>query len=200
MLWGNNVLEFANISTAQTIKSNTITLPTANRQYTALVTPASPMATNAPGADQGETITLAVYNASDNSLIGSTALANWRGFSVVVNFNPGSATSAYIKVTVDPSTTSAGSCTTYIDNVELSPSRDYGIIASGNWSDLPAWMQTTSIKNAMSAMLGTGANAVIQNGILSQGQAVGYQSLPIYCQYVNGILIQNVTTAQQRSG
>ncbi len=195
MLWGNNVLEFANISTAQTIKSNTITLPTANRQYTALVTPASPIATNAPGGNQGETITLAVYNASDNSLIGSTALANWLGYSVVLNFNPGSATSVYIKITADPSTTPADSCTTYIDDVELSPSRDYGIIASTNWGDLPTWMQTTSIKNAMIAMGGTGANAVIQNGTITQGQAGGYRSLPIYCQAVNGILIQNVTSA-----
>ncbi len=184
-LWGSNVLQFTNISTKETIVSNAIDIPVANREYAATVTAKGPY---------GATVTLSVIDAVTQTVLGSANSPNVeRAMAAVVMFTPTTTNSVQLKIEVTP--VAGKSQSVALDYASLSASRDYGVLATYNWYDnLPAHLRTTAIIKATSALGSTGSNLKITNGRIVQGQGNGYSSAPVHVPSVAGVELSHLDT------
>ena len=194
-LFGNQVLQLSNYSTAQTIVSSPISGLTAGHTYTATIT---------PGGDQsnaGSNVTLNVIDTVTGQTLGSGASAAvQRGFSAVATFTPTTTDPVKLQVVVMPV---SGTDTLCLNQAALTPSYDHGIVASRAWGNLPgggdfgpgyqnlgAAVQAIWNSDRMSV-----TNVTIENGSIVQGQAAGYSSSPIYGEYINGITLNSLQTS-----
>ena len=158
--WGNHVLKFTNISSSQYILSDPNSIPVANIEYTATITPKGAYDT---------TVSLQVIDTDTGSVLGTSTYANPdRAFAAVVTFTPTTTHSVCLKVIVTPA--SGKTDTVQLDYASLAQSRDYGIIATHLWAGLPDYLQTTDIINACKAVGDSGSNETICNGHIVQGQ------------------------------
>ncbi len=141
-LWGNQVLQFTNITAKETIVSSAISGIVANHEYTATVTPSGPW---------DATVTLSVVDAVTQTVLASSDSPGVdRAMAAVVTFTPTTTDNVYLKIDVTPG--SGETETVAIDYVSLAASRDYGVLATYDWYDLvPAYLQTTAIINACGA-------------------------------------------------
>ena len=173
------VLQFANISSTQTIVSDPIAIPTANQQYEATISAASINETPV-SLTVVDSVTGAVLASTPGNFLGST-----------VQFTPTTTNPVYLQISVNPTQTD----TVELSYASLNVSRDYGVLATRNWDGMPCQLTSipdwyTTFENAMN---GTGG-LTICNGSILQGQANGYNSLPIYAEGTPGLTVQNVTT------
>jgi len=192
-LFGNQVLQLSNFSTTQTIVSSPISGLVAGHTYTSTITPA--------GVNSNSSVTLNVIDTVTGATLGSAASANvQRGFSAVVTFTPTTTDPVKLQVVVTPV---SGSDTLDLDQATLTPSCDYGIVASRAWGNLPgggdfgpgyqnlgAAVQAIWNSDRMSV-----TNVTIENGSIVQGQAAGYSSSPVDGVYGYGITLNSLHTS-----
>ena len=156
--------------------------------YTSTITPA--------GVNSNSSVTLTVIDTVTGQTLASAASANvQRGFSAVVTFTPTTTDPVKLQVVVTPTTTPD---TLDLDQATLTPSYDYGIVASRAWSgdmghrfqNLGAAVQAVWDSNRMSV-----TNVTIKNGFIVQGQGAGYSSSPIYGVSAYGIALEKLHTS-----
>ena len=190
-LFGNQVLQFTDVSQPETVLSVPIAIPAANRQYTATITPAQ-----GPSDDNGTAPTLSVVDATTGAVLATgTSRNTGSGISAVVSFTPTTTDSVRLEITVAP-VPGYPTVSMAVYAATLTYSQDYGVFAG--WPDsLPSQLQTAAVINACYATGyagGSPANDVIENGSIVQGQGLGYNSYPIHIVDVTGITINNVQT------
>ena len=180
-LWGNQVLQFRNLTGTQTILSAPIAIPAANYSYAATI---SCETINA------STVTLSVVDSVTGAVLASSSVSETGEGIVAASRRPPPIPS------VCRSTVAAnGTDTVELDQASLNVAGDYGMVASTDWYDMPSQLANAlpnwdQIQPAMAAV----QNLTICNGSIVQGQANGYGSLPIYAAYMPGLTIQNVNT------
>jgi PKD repeat protein len=181
-MWGNWMLQLANISSTQILKSDTITIPQANVEYAAVVTPKS--------QQYDTTVTLSVVDAVTGVVLGSaSSKAPDRGFGAVVQFVPTTTNPVTLQVTVTPA--SGKTDTVNLDYVSLTPSRNFGVVAAP-WSTLPLNLQTDTVK----AESGRVTSIVISNGSIVQGQARSFGGSGLYVRALSqGFSVNNVSVS-----
>ncbi len=191
-LFGNQVLRLSNFSTTQTIVSSPISGLVAGHTYTSTITPA--------GVNSNSSVTLNVIDTVTGATLGSAASAAvQRGFSAVVTFTPTTTHPVELQVVVTPTTTPD---TLDLDQATLTPSYDYGVVASGAWGNLPGGgdfgLGYLNLGAAVQAIWNSDrtsvTNVTIENGSIVQGQAAGYSSSPIFGEYVDAITLNNLQT------
>ncbi len=192
-LFGNQVLQLSNFSTTQTIVSSPTSGLVAGHTYTSTITPA--------GVNSNSSVILNVIDAVTGATLGSAASANvQRGVSAVVTFTPTTTDPVKLQVVVTPTTTPD---TLDLDQATLTPSFDYGIVASGAWGNLPGGGDFgpgyQNLGAAVQAIWNPDrtsvTNITIENGSIVQGQAAGYSSSPIYGEYGYGITLNSLHTS-----
>jgi hypothetical protein len=195
-LFGNQALKFSSIKggKAQTIVSDPITIPEANHTYAATVSMSVPGGTqNSPPAS----VVIQVYRASDNTLLATgTTGGGYNADGSIAAFTPTTTAPVYLKITVTPTTSSA--TTIDLDHVGLTPSYDYGVVASNEWNfagsaNLPAAMQwggSQGYNNAGAFTLTSSA----AGGTLAQGPGAGYGGDAVMAQTLNAPLVVNGVT------
>lgn len=166
--WGDQILSFDNITSANVIVSDQIAIPTANVEYAATVTPFGP---------QTSVVTLEIIDASTSSVLatGTSNASNHRGFAVVTYYTPTTTDPIKIRITVEPE---AGQTQTIdLDYVSFTHSRIVGIMATSYRSDWPQYLKddTTYWDNA-----GACRNTTVTNGTITQGASKSYLSQPYY--------------------
>jgi len=187
-LFGNQVFRLSNFSTTQTIVSSPIAINTPNHTYTATITPA--------GVNSNSSVTLSVIDTVSGKTLGSAASVNvQRGFSAVVTFTPTTTDPVKLQVVATPTTKPD---TLDLDQATLTPSHDYGVVASRAWSgdmaygyqNLGAAVQAIWDSHRMSV-----TNVTIENGSIVQGQGAGPSSSPIYGESVYGFALDKLHTS-----
>src|SRR5579883_1651045 len=126
-MWGQWMLQFSHFSTPQTLVSGAVTLPTVGHEYAAAITPKGTFST---------TVRLSVIDAWTNQVLGSgTSPDPERGFAAVATFTPSTSHPVRLIVDLNP----AGTADMSLDYAAVTASRDYGIVATQQWSgELPA--------------------------------------------------------------
>jgi hypothetical protein len=180
-MYGQWMLELDNLTSTQTILSDPVAIPQANREYSAAITP--------KGSDV--TVRLTVLDAWTGAVLGTgTSRSPDRGFAAVATFTP--TTTDPVRLQIDVIPDAGATATVYLDYAAVQPSRDYGIYASQVWiGDGPAQLQTDPIRNAYR----NAANFTLLNGKVIQGQGHGAASSPLYFQGLNGFKVQKVTAS-----
>ena len=119
-MWGNSMLELPNFTTPQTIVSDPISIPTANREYAATIT---------PDGNFGTTVTLKVIDTITGQVLASGGSAAVdRGFANVVQFTP--TTTDPVKLEVDLTPPAGAAATVDLDYAAVFADNDYGVLAS----------------------------------------------------------------------
>jgi hypothetical protein len=172
-LFGNQVLRLSNFTSAsgpQSITSDPISIPVANHTYAASV------AMSAPGGTQNSplgSVVISVYRVSDNALLatGSTG-GGWNAEGSLATFTPTDTSPVRLVITITALATS--STTIDLDHVRLTPSNDYGVIASNEWHFAGYLNLPTPLQNSY----GHAASATIMDslgtGAIIQGAGNGY--------------------------
>lgn len=195
-LFGNQVLSLNNFSATQTIISDPIPITLTNHTYEATITPGN---TNVA---YGTSVTINVIDSVTGAILGTGSSANTqRGFSAVAAFTPTTTDPVELQVIVTPP--SGVTTSVDLDEATLNVSYDYGIIASGAWSgdfpgsgagfsNLPASVQNLYSEDRTSML--SGANFILENGSVVQGQGDGTNSSPLFFEYLGGFSVNNVNT------
>jgi hypothetical protein len=166
-LVGDQVLRLSNFTSAsgpQSIKSDPISIPFANHTYAASVS------MSAPGGTQNSpigSVVISVYRVSDNTLLatGSTG-GGWNAEGSLATFTPTDTSPVRLVITVTALTSSP--TTIDLDHVRLTPSYDYGVIASNEWHfagylNLPTALQNSYWHAASATIMDSlGTGAIIQ--------------------------------------
>lgn len=178
-MWGSQMLQLASFTSKQTLWSSNISIPTANREYAAAIT---------PSGTYGATVTLTVVDAVTGKTLASASSQDPnRGFSAVALFTP--TTTNAIKLRVDVAPPAGQSATVDLDYAAVMPSRDFGVVATQTWyTSLPAQLVTSQFKSVYQ----NAANFTIETGHLIQGAVAGYASDPMYFQCLSGFTVNNV--------
>jgi hypothetical protein len=194
-LFGSQVLQLSHFNQAasQTLISAPIPIAEANHTYAASVSVSAAGGTqNQPLAD----VVIQVYRASDNALLatGSTG-GGYNANGSLATFTPTSTSPVYLKITV---TAEWGNPTIELDDVSLSPSYDYGVVATGEWgfkgsTNLPSSMQWVGSQGYNNAGAFTLTSSVA-GGTIKQGNAAGYGSDGVFAQSLNAPLVINGVT------
>ncbi|MDD2731995.1 MAG: fibronectin type III domain-containing protein [Candidatus Pacebacteria bacterium] len=177
-LWGNYLLKFTNFNNAQSITSDPISIPKANREYAALITHKALWDTE---------LKLEVIDAVTQEVLGTATTRSDRGPSTVAKFVPATTNNVYIKITLTPA--SGITDTAYIDYARLLHSRDYGVAASPDNYYFPVHLSsyyTTPCKDFK----------LLGGGSVIQGQARGFASDVVYAstdRQKSGITVDGVT-------
>jgi PKD repeat protein len=181
-MWGNWMLQLANISSTQTLKSDPVSIPQANVEYTAVVTPKA--------SRYDTTVRLSVVDTVTGAVLASKASgAPDRGFGAVVSFVPTTTDPVTLQIDVTPA--AGKTVTVELDNVTLTPSRNYGVVAA-QWSTLPIQLQTATIKAGSSKAV----NATIKNGSIIQGQAQSHSGSALYLRALTqGFVVDGVSVS-----
>ena len=172
------VLQFANISSTQTITSDPIAIPTANQQYTATISADTVNYSN---------VSVAVVDCVTGAVLASTPGSYLGG---AVQFTPTTTDLVCLQISVNPSQMD----TVEVSYASLSVSQDYGVVASPAWYYLPSQISSLSDWSTIQNLMGSSQNLTICNGNIVQGQANGYGSVPIYASGLSGLTIENVNT------
>jgi len=183
LLFGEQVLRLSHFRGIQRLVSDPIAIPKAGHSYTATVTPANP--------DSRSTLTLTVLDAiTGRTLATGTSSAAFRGISAVAEFTPRTSNPVRLVITVTPPRGQADSLD--LDNVTLTPSGDYGILAAASWdADIPGLVNLPDEARAASKKA---AGFTVRNGSIVQGQADGYASSPLFFRGLRGFTVENVHT------
>ena len=176
---GSQCLQFSNMSGPNTILSDAISIPTANREYVATV------ATRGGGTGQ-----LSVVDAVTGDVLAVSAEFTLKdGAGLVLSFTPTTTHDIYIKMVVTPTSSSTVG---ELANFTLTPSRDYGIaVTHASWY-FPPHLKTDAITKAISSATG---NATIKNGSIIQGQSRGYASYPVFAKGMNTLTVDDITSS-----
>jgi PKD repeat protein len=180
--WGSNCLVLTNISTAETFTSQPISIPAANWEYAATITPRC--------NDYRTAITLSVIDTVTHAVLGSaTASQPHRGFSPIAQFTPTATDPVYLQISVTPYT--GATDTVYFDYAAVYRSRDWGIVNMvASWTGFfPAQLQSPAIQGVTA----NARNFTIENGTVTQGIGRGYSSIALYTNSLNGLAVTNVT-------
>ena len=173
---GAQSLQLSSITTAESIVSDAIAIPSAGREYTATITPRQ---------SYGVGTKLSVIDTVTGAVLGTATSTDERAFSVVVSFTP--TTTHAVKLQVDVTPREGKADTIFLDNATLTISRDYGIVAAPSWY-LPSQLSTL-LPNGLRA-----SNVTVINGSIIQGQAAGYQSHCLDLKSVAQFTVDNVHT------
>jgi hypothetical protein len=178
-MWGNSMLEIPNFSTTQTITSDPIQIPNANREYSATIT--------AKGNGVSK-VTLQVIDTVTGAIIASGDAADpSRGYAAAVRFTPTTTHAIKLNVIVTPQTGKVA--TVDLDYADVSVSRDFGIIASPSYWTFPVELQTADVVAAVPHV----ANFTVTNGSVRQGQGQAYGSAALNVWALNGVTVEGVT-------
>jgi PKD repeat protein len=159
-MWGNWMLQLPNITSTETLSSAPITIPNANLEYAAAIT---------PKGTSGSTVTLSVIDTVTGAVLGSASSRDpSRGFGAVVRFTPTTTDPVKLKVDVTPPT--GKTATVDLDYASVTRSRDYGVVASKSPWDLPAQLVTTYV----ASMAPYVSNFTLENGNIQQGAGQSY--------------------------
>jgi hypothetical protein len=177
-MWGQWMLQFSHFTTPQTLVSGLVTIPTVGHEYAAAIT---------PKGTYGTTVRLSVIDAWTNQVLGSGTSPNpERGFAAVATFTP--TTSHPVRLIVDLIPT--GTADMALDYASVTASRDYGIVATQQWSgELPSHLLTPAFLRSYR----TATNFTVRNGSVIQGQAHGRSSSPLYLNSLPGFTVTGVT-------
>lgn len=177
-MWGQWMLQFSRFSTPQTLVSGAVTIPTAGHEYAAAITPKGIFST---------TVRLSVIDAWTNQVLGSGTSPNpERGFAAVATFTPSTTHPVRLVVDVFPT----GTTDLALDYASVTASRDYGIVATQQWSGaLPAHLLTPDFLHSYR----TAANFTVRNGSVIQGRAQGRSSSPLFFDSLPGFTVSGVT-------
>jgi hypothetical protein len=191
-LFGSQVLRLTHFNQAgsQTVVSAPIPIAEANHTYAASVSMSAPGGTQVnPLAD----VVIQVYRASDNTLLatGSTG-GGYNANGSLATFTPTSTDPVYLKITV---TAESGNPTIDLDHVSLSPSYDYGVVATNEWgfsgnTNLPSSMQWAGSQGFNRAGAFTITSSV-SGGTLAQGRAAGHGGDAVFAQSLDAPLVVN---------
>ncbi len=196
-LYGNQVLRFSNLtssSATQTIVSAPISIPEANHTYAASVS------MSAPGGTQNSpigTVIIQVYQVSNNALLATgTVGGGYNADGSIASFTPKTTAQVYLKILVAASTSSK--TTLDIDDVQLTPSYDYGVVASNEWNfngyaNLPAAVQWGGAQGYNNAGAFT-VTSSLPGGTISEGPGHGYGSHAIMAESLQAPLVVNGLT------
>lgn len=177
-LWGNQVLRFTNITGTETITSDLITIPFANHEYAATITPRGPW---------GSTVRLFVIDTVTGATLASANSEGvGRAASAVAQFIPTTINPVRLRIEAGPGTN--GTATIVLDYAALRVSRDYGVVASRYYYYLPAHLRSATIDAACSRV----RDFAVRNGRVIQGQGRGRRSSPMFVQGVNGLTAENL--------
>jgi parallel beta helix pectate lyase-like protein len=179
-MYGQWMLQMSNFNTTQTILSDPVAIPQANREYSAAITPKG----------FNVTVNLTVLDAVTGAVLGrGTSRSPDRGFAAVAIFTPVSTDPVRLQIDAVPN---AGTTTTVdLDYASVQPSRDYGVFASQVWlGQGPLQLQTSAIL----AVYRNAAKFTLQNGQVVQGQGHGSSSSPLYFQGLPGFTVNRVTS------
>jgi hypothetical protein len=184
-MWGANALFVSNYSATQTIVSNPISIPVANREYAVTVT-------GKGGWNQSLEIQMIDTVTGQNLPMTSINRATIdRGYGRVESFLPATTNPVKMQIQLIPNA-GVTVAQTYIDYAQIFPLGDYGVIASPSSGKLPLNLQTTDIK-AAAKRLANGPSTV-KNGSLIQGKARAYGSNAINALSSRGISVSDVTS------
>ena len=175
---GQWMVQFGRISTPETLVSGAVNIPTAGHEYAATITPKGSFST---------TVRLSVIDAWTNQVLGSGTSPNpERGFAAVATFTP--TTTHPVRLVVDVIPT--GTTDLALDYASVTASRDYGIVATQQWSgELPTHLLTADFLHTYR----TAANFTVRNGSVIQGQAHGRSSSPLFFDSLPGFTVSGVT-------
>jgi hypothetical protein len=182
-LYGNQVLRLANFSTAQTIVSDPIAIPSAGRLYTATITPAHSGSWNTQ-------VALSVIDDVTGQVLASGTGSAYRGFSAVATFYAATTDAVRLQVVATPPTGQADSLD--LDYAALTASFDYGVLASDLWSgSLPGYR---NLPAGAQSGYHFARNFTVRNGVVAQGQGGGYESDPLFFNTLPGLTVDGVQT------
>ena len=159
-MYGKQMLRLSSFSTAQTIWSDAISIPVANRTYKATIVPKGYPAT----------LQLAVVDSVTSATLASTTFDEVnvdRGFIANVGFTPTTTNAVKLKITITPT----GTTTVDLDYATVTASSDYGIVASHDYWNFPGQLENVS---AITTAASHAANFTVKNGFIVQGQGKGY--------------------------
>ena len=179
-MYGNQMLKLSSFSTPQTIWSDAISIPLANREYTATIVPEGIWPSDA-------TVELAVVDAVTMATIHTYTTDSGgvnRGYIATSRFTPTTTNPVKLKIVVTPT----GTANVDLDYATLTASRDYGIVATPDYGYLPSQLQTSVITNAAAKA----ASFTIKNGSLIQGQGAGFSGWAMNCTEIQGITVQSM--------
>ncbi|WP_165229491.1 PKD domain-containing protein [Aquisphaera insulae] len=181
--WGNQLLEIPGITGTSTIVSSAITIPQANRDYTAVISVKVPAVNN-----QEATVTLSVIDTVTGAVLGSANSASaTRGYAPVVTFTP--TTTNAVKLKVDVTAVGGQTFIADADYSMLVPSGDYGVVASPDYWKFGTQLQTPSVL----ANVGRVQNFTIENGTIAAGQAFAYANSALFLEEMTGgFTVKNV--------
>jgi hypothetical protein len=178
-MFGQWMLHFNHITSTQSILSDPVGIPFANREYVAAITPQGPY---------DAIVTISVVDAVTGAVLATGTSPNpERGFAAVARFVP--TTTRAVRLRIDVAPASGQSATINLDYAALVPSRDYGIVATQDWlGDLPIQLQTGSFMTNYR----TAANFTVMDGQIVQGRGHGNASSPLFFNGLPGFTVVGV--------
>jgi hypothetical protein len=194
-LTGKQVLRLSDVrGRSQRIVSQPITIERGNRSYAAAITPGG-------HAPDGTKLVVTVIDAASGRPIATGESRNVeRGFSAVAHFSVASSTRVRLQVDVTPPPNRAANSDEKRDESEvldlddalILPSYVHGILATRTWSgELNGW---SNLPEPAMATYRTAASFTVRNGKIRKGANDGYGCIPLYCNNVPGLVIENVET------
>src|SRR5262249_43902129 len=136
-MWGERMLEIRRGTEKQAILSVPVPIPRPGHEYAAAVT---------PKASPGSTVTLSVVDAGTMAVLAKGTSDNPDNGAVAkAVFTPGPGTKA-VRLRIEMAPPKGASAYFALDNVAVTPSRDYGILASPNAWSLPAHLNNDTVK------------------------------------------------------
>ena len=182
-MWGNWMLEVPNVAGGATasITSSAISIPAANVEYAAEITPKTSVS--------GGTVIISVVDTVTGATLASgSSLDPASGYAAVVQFTP--TTTDPVKLMISMTSPSGQQMTTDLDYAALTYSRNWGVVASdASQSYWPAnlWTSTVSSNNR------NVANIAIKNGTIVQGQGHSYAGTSINGMAEVGLTVNGVS-------
>jgi hypothetical protein len=178
-MWGNWMLHIDNFTTAQTIVSSAVAIPSPGREYAATITPKASSAV--------QSVVLQVVDSVTGQVLSSASSSNaQRGYGIIAQFTPTTTNPVLLKVIVTPTPGMTG--TVDLDYAAVTTSRDYGIVATTTYKGaLPSQLQW------LPSYYNKAANFTVENGTIVQGQGRAASSADIYAKSLPGLDVENVT-------
>jgi PKD repeat protein len=178
-MWGNYMLQLPNVSSTETIVSSPITIPVANLEYEAAIT---------PKGNSDTTVAISVIDTVTGAVLATGTSSNpARGFSAITSFTPATTDPVALRIAVTPA--SGKTDTVDLDYAAVTRSRDYGIVATPSYYALPQQLQTGTVTSEASQV----GNFTVKNGSITQGAGRSYAGSPIFAQALTGAVINGVT-------
>jgi hypothetical protein len=175
-MWGQWALEISGLGSGQTqlIESQSITIPEANREYVAAVTPKGPSTAK---------VKIRVIDASNRSVLaeGTSSAVN-RGFAATTVYTANNSNSVRIQIEI------IGPGSVLLDRASLIRSRDFGIIATPSTWNLPSPLKSDPRVVAAGRKV---KSFQLKRAQIQQGSGASSSGSGIYAAWLKGLNIEN---------